>query len=79
MLALLKLNKVSPMSCTASPPVGANTGVGSLRSRRYKCKSSSMRVKKPLVVNIRNTLKRIEMVNTLVQFGQVIVSIVIIL
>lgn len=73
MLQSLKINKITPFSLCPRRPVGANRGSGSMRRNRYKCTTLSKKdVKKQWMLKIKNTLYHMETLNTLVQFGQVV-------
>lgn len=72
LLKTLKINKIAPSSKCPSCPAGVNTGSGGFRQRRYRRKTIT---KPTLKIKIKNALYHMENLNTLVQFGQVVVMV----
>lgn len=64
---------------TAVPPTSVNTGSGGFRRRKYKVTTVALKQKNTWCVRARNALQHMEKLNTLVQFGQVVGMLVIIL
>lgn len=65
---------------TAVPPTSVNTGSGGFRRRKYKVVDTlNLKTKISWSVRARNALQHMEKLNTLVQFGQVVGMLVIIL
>ena len=64
---------------TAAPPASNNNGSGGFRRRKYKVDTVSLKTKITWSGRVRNTLHHMEKLNTLVQFGQIVGMIVIIL
>lgn len=75
LLKTLKINKIVPASKCPSRPAGVNNGTGGFRRRQYRRKTIT---KPTMKTKIKNALYHMENLNTLVQFGQVIVMVALI-
>lgn len=64
---------------TAAPPASNNTGSGGFRRRKYKATTLALKQKPAWCVRARNALQHMEKLNTVVQFGQIVGMLVIIL